>query len=137
MITLSDKQWERIRPHFPEEHRPKSQPGRKLVATRDVLEAALWILDTGAQWHMLPQCYPNYKTVPRRFQNWCRKEVLHDVLTDLANSLREQGDLDESEAFIDGMFAAAKGGGAEIGYSKRGKGVRIVGIVDRHGLPCR
>jgi transposase len=34
-----------------------------------VLEAVLWILNTGAQWHMLPQSYPNYKTVHRRFQD--------------------------------------------------------------------
>ena len=77
---------------------------------------------------MLPQGYPNYKTVHRRFQNWCRNEVLRDVLMDLANTLHEQGDLDESEAFIDGMFSAAKGGGADIGHSKRGKGVRVMGI---------
>ena len=32
-------------------------------------EAVLWILNTGAQWHMLPQTYPNYKTVHRRFQS--------------------------------------------------------------------
>jgi transposase len=25
---------------------------------------------------MLPQSYPNYKTVHRRFQTWCRDEVL-------------------------------------------------------------
>ena len=135
MVTLTDKQWERIRHHFPEEHRPKSHPGRKPVATREVLEAVLWILNTGAQWHMLPQGYPNYKTVHRRFQNWCRNEVLRDVLMDLANTLHEQGDLDESEAFIDGMFSAAKGGGADIGHSKRGKGVRVMGIVDSNGLP--
>jgi hypothetical protein len=29
----------------------------------------------------------------------------------------------------------AKGGGAEIGPTKRGKGMKIVAIVDRHGLP--
>jgi len=33
------------------------------IPTRKVLEVVLWILNTGAQWHMLPQCYPNYKTV--------------------------------------------------------------------------
>ena len=31
--------------------------------------------NTGAQWHMLPQSYPNYKTVHRRFQTWCRRRA--------------------------------------------------------------
>jgi transposase len=76
MIRLTDGQWERIRDHFPEENIPDGRPGRKPVSTRRVLEAVLWILNTGAQWHMLPQSYPNYKTVHRRFQTWCRDEVL-------------------------------------------------------------
>ncbi|RMH30843.1 MAG: transposase, partial [Nitrospirae bacterium] len=67
MLRLSDDHWNRIRAHFPEEHLPDSRPGRKPVPTRVVLEAALWIPTTGAQWHLLPQCYPNDKTVHRRF----------------------------------------------------------------------
>jgi hypothetical protein len=100
-----------------------------------VLEAVLWILNTGAQWHMLPQCYPNYKTVHRHFQQWCQDEVLRGALTDLANQLREASQIDESECFIDATFASAKGGGEEIGPTRRGKGVKIMAIVDRHGLP--
>jgi len=84
---------------------------------------------------MLPQGYPNYKTVHRRFQNWCRQAVLRDLLVDVANSLRDRGALDTSESFIDAMFATAKGGGDELGPSKRGKGVKIMAIVDREGLP--
>ena len=135
MLRLSDEQWDRIREHFPEEHIPADRPGRKPIPARQVLEAVLWILNTGAQWHMLPQCYPNYKTVHRRFQQWCRNDVLREVMTDLANALREEDGLDESECFIDGMFSSAKGGGEEIGKTKRGKGVKIMAIVDRHGLP--
>jgi hypothetical protein len=45
--------------------------------------------------------------------------------------------LDEEESFIDATFAIAKGGGAEIGPTKRGKGLKIMAIVDRHGLPQR
>jgi transposase len=71
MIRLTDEQWERIRDHFPEENIADGRPGRKPIPTRCVLEAVLWILNTGAQWHMLPQSYPNYKTVHRRFQTWC------------------------------------------------------------------
>ncbi len=135
MLKLSDAHWARIRQHFPEESLEESRPGRKPVPARKVLEGVLWILNTGAQWHLLPQCYPNYKTVHRRFQQWCRDEVLRAVLTDLANDLREQGMIDEREAFIDATFASAKGGGEEIGKTKRGKGVKIMAIVDRHGLP--
>ena len=95
MIWLTDEQWERIRKHFPEEHIPDGRPGRKPIPARHVLEAVLWILNTGAQWHMLPQSYPNYKTVHRRFQTWCCNEILRRRLTDLANELRDRGALDE------------------------------------------
>src|SRR5690348_6888579 len=84
MIRLTDEQWERIRMHFPEEHIPDGRPGRKPIPTRRVLEAVLWILSTGDQWHMLPQSYPNYKTVHRRFQQWCQNEIIRAALTDLA-----------------------------------------------------
>lgn len=135
MLRLIDEHWQRIRNHFPEEQIPDSRPGRRPVPAREVLEAALWILNTGAQWHMLPQCYPNYKTVHRRFQHWCRSEVLRGLLVDLANTLREEGALDVTECFIDASFASAKGGGDQIGPTKRGKGVKILAIVDRQGLP--
>jgi transposase len=46
-----------------------------------------------------------------------------------------RGEIDESECFIDATFARAKRGGAEIGPTRRGKGVKIMAIVDRHGLP--
>ncbi|MDF0665612.1 MAG: transposase [Nitrospira sp.] len=95
----------------------------------------MWILNTGAQWHMLPQCCPNYKTVHRRFQQWCEREVLRAILTQPANTLREGGAIDEREAFIDATFASAKGGGDDIGKTRRGKGVKILAFVDRHGLP--
>ena len=94
MIRLTDGHWERIRNHFPEENIADGRPGRKPVSTRRVLEAVLWILNTGAQWHMLPQSYPNYKTVHRRFQTWSRDEVLRRLLTDVANELRDQGSTD-------------------------------------------
>src|SRR6516225_5728156 len=135
MLRLTDDQWQRIREHFPEENIPLERPGRKPIPARRVLEGVLWILNTGAQWHMLPQCYPNYKTVHRRFQQWCQNEVIRTALTELANTLRDEGGIDESECYIDATFASAKGGGEQIGPTRRGKGVKIMAIVDRHGLP--
>lgn len=145
-MKLSDAQWEMMREHFPEENIPDGRAGRKPVPTRAVLEAVLWILNTGAQWHMLPPCYPNYKTVHRRFQQWCRSDVLRNILTDLANALREQGNIDEWESFIDAMFCAAKSGGRGIGKTKRGKGLKIAVLClawmatktpDTMGVSCR
>ena len=135
MMRLSDEHWDRIRHHFPEENIPSGRAGRKPIPARQVLEAVLWILNTGAQWHWLPQCYPNYKTVHRRFQKWCQDDTLRDAMVDLANELREHDALDETESFIDASFSPAKGGGEEIGPTKRGKGIKIMAIVDRHGLP--
>ena len=123
MQRLSDEHWERIWEYFPEENIPDGRPGRKPVPARQVLDAVLWILNTGAQWHMLPQCYPNYKTVHRRFQQWCEREICARLK--LANELRDRGEIDERECFIDATFASAKGGGAEIGPTRRGKGVKI------------
>ena len=91
MLRLRDDQWERIRAHVPEEHIPESRPGRKPVPARAVLEAVLWILNTGAQWHLLPQCYPNDKTVHRRFQQWCQREVLREVLSAGQYAARRRG----------------------------------------------
>ena len=50
---MNDLDWERIRHHFPEENISEGRPGRKPVPSRKILEATLWILNTGAQWHML------------------------------------------------------------------------------------
>ena len=69
------------------------------------------------------------KTKPRAPQRAFR------VLTDVASELRENGALDKEECFIDATFVMAKGGGSEIGPTKRGKGMKIMAIVDRHGLP--
>jgi hypothetical protein len=49
VIRLSNAQWERIRRHFPEESFPEERPGRKPIPARKILDAALWILNTGAQ----------------------------------------------------------------------------------------
>ena len=42
---------------------------------------------------MLPQTYPNYKTVHRRFQAWCRDEILRRLLSNrpLGAALRALG----------------------------------------------
>ena len=135
MQRLSDQQWERIQEHFADENLPNDRPGRKPIALLRMLEGALWILNTGAQWHMLPHCYPNHKTAHGGFQQWCRNDALRNVLTDPAEALRDTGAIDERERSIDTTFASAKGDGDEIGKTKRGKDVKTMAIVERDGPP--
>ena len=134
MIRLSDAQRERIREQFPREHIPDGRRGRKPILTRNVLDAVLWTLNTGAQRHTLPQRYSNHKTAHRRFLRWCRSAVLREVMTELANAPREQGALDGSGYFIDAMFSPAKDGGAGVGPGLRGKDSKIMGSVNSHGF---
>ncbi len=135
MLRLRYDQWDRIREHFPEEHLPDTRPGRKPVPTRAVLEAVLVDTEHRCPMAPAPPVLSELKTVHRRFQQWCQREVLREVLTQLANTLRDEGAIDERESFIDATFAAAKGGGEAVGLTKRGKGVKVLAIVDRHGLP--
>ncbi len=135
LIRIREKYWGKIQKFFPEENIPKGRRGRKPVPAREVLEAVLWLLHTGAPWRFLPPEYPNYKTVHRRYQAWCRAGVYPKIMERLVAELQECGQYDGSEGFIDGMFLPAKGGGLEIGRTKRGKGMRIMAIVEKHGLP--
>ena len=75
------------------------------------------------------------KTGHRRFQPWCAREALREILTQLAKTVREEGAIDERESFIDATVAAAKGGGEGLGPTRRGTGVKIFALVDRQGLP--
>ena len=64
-----------------------------------------------APWADLPGRYPSYQTCHRRFQQWSRDGSLKRALRALAKDLKERGDLDLSESFIDGLFVPAKKGG--------------------------
>jgi transposase len=116
-MDLTDEQWAVIAPLLIEKPRVKRGKvdgrGRPRVAAREVWNGILWILRTGAPWHDLPDRYPPYQTCHRRYQEYSRDGTFKRVLMALAQDLRDRGDLDLSETFIDGTFAPAKKGGAK------------------------
>jgi transposase len=107
---LTDEQWELIGPLIPEPVRRPDGRGRPWRENREVLDGVLWILRSGARWQDLPARFPPYQTCHRRYQQWVRAGVLRDVLEALAQDLKERGELDLSECFIDGTFIVAKKG---------------------------
>jgi len=108
-MDLTDAQWAILEPMFRPRRRPDGR-GRPWKEARTVLNGVLWILRTGAPWHDLPSRYPPYQTCHRRFQQWRRDGLLTDLLTCLAEDLRDRGKLDLSETFIDASFSSAKKG---------------------------
>lgn len=120
-MDLTDKQWEIVCTILPEDPVRPDRRGRPWSDRRTVLNGILWILRTGAQWADLPERYGNYKTVHRRFQNWREQGFFEDLLVKLAEDLRDRGQLDLEECFIDGTFVPAKKGGSR---SERPSGAR-------------
>jgi transposase len=109
--------------------------GRPWVHARAVLNGVLYVLRTGCAWADLPRSYPPKSTCHDRFQVWIESGVFAAVLDDLARDLEASGWLDLRECFSDGSFAPAQRGGTAVGKTKKGKGSKIMAIVEAHGLP--
>ena len=88
---LMDEQWELIADMFPKNGRG---PGRPWRDHREMVNAMLWVLSTGAPWRDLPERFGPWQTVYDRF-NMYRKDGTFDRILE-----RLQMKLDENE-FID------------------------------------
>src|SRR3954447_10743649 len=108
-MDITDEQWAVVQGHLPERTSNRGRPRRD---DRAILNGILWVMRTGAPWAVLPDRYPPYQTCHRRFQEWVRASVFEHILQTLVHDLKERGDLDLSECFIDGSFVIAKKGGA-------------------------
>ena len=108
---LTDEQWALLELLLPEPPRRADGRGRPWRCQREVLNAVLWILRSGARWKDLPAHFPPYQTCHRRYQSWVRSGALRVVLETLAEDLREAGQIDLSECYVDGTFIVAKKGG--------------------------
>ena len=77
---LTDRQWHLIKPLIPPP-RPGGRP--RTVEMRQLINAILFLVVTGAQWRMLPREYPNWKTVYHYFRLWRADgtwQRIHDTL---------------------------------------------------------
>ena len=110
-MELTNEQWSVVELILPPDQVRADGRGRPWSDRRVVFNGILWILRTGAPWKDLPSRYGPYQTAHRRFQNWVRDGTIERVLLVLAEHLREAGELDLKECFVDGTFVPAKKGG--------------------------
>ncbi|EPG51235.1 transposase, IS4/5 family [Leptospira kirschneri serovar Cynopteri str. 3522 CT] len=120
-MNLTDEQCNILEPLFIEPAPRKDGKGRLRCDTRLILNGILWILRRGAQWNDLPERYPSYQTCHRRFQEWNRNGTMRNILRSLAQDLKERGEIDIEESFIDGDIRSCKKRGPKVGKTKRGK----------------
>lgn len=109
MSEITESQWSRIEHFFSQDEQTKR--GRPRRGPREVVNGILWICRTGAPWKDMPSRYPPYKICHRYFQQWNREGLWDNILYELANHLKDEGQIDITECFIDGTFASAKKGG--------------------------
>ena len=107
---LSEEQWQLIEPLLPKPRPRRDKRGRPPAPNRACFEGILWILQTGAAWHFLPDEFPSPSTCWRRLQRWQEEGVWLDAWRALLGGLDEEGLLQWEETFLDGSFAPAKKG---------------------------
>ena len=84
---ISDAEWKILEPLV-----PAPLPGGRPVtwSRREIVNAILYVLRTGCQWHLLPHDFPPYKTVFDYYRQWRRQGIWEQINATLREKLRVQ-----------------------------------------------
>jgi len=122
---LTDEQWERIKDLLPLERSGKK--GRPARDNREMINAVIWILKTGAPWRDLPDRYGPWSSAYSRYTRWTKRGLWEKLLLGLSS------DRDEEELMIDGSYVRVHqhGSGGKGGTKNKGLVVLEVDIPPR------
>ena len=117
---LNDCQWEVLQPLF---ERPYTTGRPRKVPVREILNAIRYVLKTGCQWRLLPNDFPNWKTVYNTFSSWKKRGVwqsAYRILYQLARQL-DHRDTSPSITIIDSQSVKSihKKGGVVMMQERR------------------
>jgi transposase len=112
---LTDEQWALIEPLLP----PQQGNGRPYRDHRMVVNAWLWILNTGSPWRDLPERFGPWKTAYNRFNGARTDGTIDRILQALQMRLDADGQIDWDLWCVDGSavraHVAAAGAGEKGG----------------------
>jgi putative transposase len=137
---LADDQWDLLEPVF---NAPGKRGRKHADDLRTVVDAMLYIAQTGCQWRYLPASFGQWTRVWSQFRRWSRTGTWAQALTVLHAAARiEDGRTDETPSMvvIDTHLARGASNGAFTFHDRGGrygrtKGAKRVVAVDVTGLP--
>lgn len=113
--ALTDEQWELVKPLIPAKDAKTGRPARD---PRLMLDAAFWILATGAPWRDLPERFGPHSTAHRYFSEWRKAGVFDRIVDALQVKLDDKGYIDWQLWCVDGASVratrAAAGAGKKV-----------------------
>jgi len=99
--AVSNEQWIQIEKLLPQEVGRVARPAK---SNRKMLDAMVWILQTGAPWRDLPWHFGPWQSVYTRLRRWSQQGIWHKVLEVLA------AERDDETYIIDATGAEKKAG---------------------------
>ena len=135
MKIISNSVWNVIKNLIPSK---KSCIGRPPLDPRKVLEGILFIIDSGAQWRLMPKEYGSKSAIHRTFRKWIREKVFEKIMYEAqAQYLASQDDnwlwFATDTSFSKAPLAKEWSGKNPTDRGKRG--VKKSVVVDKNGAP--
>lgn len=87
---LNQNQWKHLRKLLPKPKKKADGPGRPPLDLRQVVNAILYVMRTGCSWSMLPNDYPNYKSVFHYHNTWSKNGTWEKMHSKLVRKVRQK-----------------------------------------------
>ncbi len=138
---IPDTLWDKIEPLLAPLMR-KRPGGKKPLPFRQILNGILYVLITGCQWKMLPDCYGSKSTVHEHYQRWRAAGVFDRILCLCLQEYDELKGIDWEWQSMGGCLLQAPLCGKEAheglgaNPTDRGRaGTKLHLLVDEQGIP--